>query len=531
MLFTKKFFWIFLFHIFYFISALDESSFLLIPFKGKSLLNDDKDDEDFEPMWESDYPYVPKEEVYNSSRFINEWFYNGMYTYHTIGSKQIESYINIENSKFSIDKCNLNRIYSKATLNQKNYYKPSTSDTYTQKNEKIGNDFFHFIGDFKYQTNIQIGEKKGEGLDFYFSKSNNNNEDTVLCGSIGLNLNVNLDETNMINQLKKKNYINKYIWTLKYQTEEDGIIILGTEPHFYSTNSFYMSQFCQIKAIPNQSKETAWSFQMDEIATYDKNSKKILFAKNKVDFLIDRGLIIGTDEYKNKMDELIFNDLIKEKICFREINIFTDEEKGTNDEYYIYYCSVSSFMGNKDYPSVDHYKNFPSLEFSLREANMTFILYKQSLFHVINSRAYFLVVFKKSENTENNIWKLGEPFLSHFQFTFDQDSKTVGFYNPKLEKIENDKYMNDENYKNKDKNKSNGKKIKENNIYLIILFAVVVILLAILAGSYYYFGKKIKENRKRRANELHDEDYDYQSQNIHNTNNEEKEKENPSIIN
>ena len=279
---------------------------------------------------------------------------------------------------------------------------------------------------------------------------------------------------------------------MKYQTEEDGIIILGTEPHFYSTNSFYMSQFCQIKAIPNQSKETAWSFQMDEIATYDKNSKKILFTKNKVDFLIDRGLIIGTDEYKNKMDELIFNDLIKEKICFREINIFTDEEKGTNDEYYIYYCSVSSFMGNKDYPSVDHYKNFPSLEFSLREANMTFILYKQSLFHVINSRAYFLVVFKKSENTENNIWKLGEPFFSHFQFTFDQDSKTVGFYNPKLEKIENDKYMDDENYKNKDKNKSNGKKIKENNIYLIILFAVVVILLAILAGSYYYFGKKNK---------------------------------------
>ena len=107
MLFTKKFFWIFLFHIFYFISALDESSFLLIPFKGKSLLNDDKDDEDFEPMWESDYPYVPKEEVYNSSRFINEWFYNGMYTYHTIGSKQIESYINIENSKLSIDKITL----------------------------------------------------------------------------------------------------------------------------------------------------------------------------------------------------------------------------------------------------------------------------------------------------------------------------------------------------------------------------------------------------------------------------------------
>ena len=203
MLFIKKFFWIFLFHIFYFISALNDSSILLIPFKGKSLQIDDKDDEDFEPMWEteSDYPFAPKEEVYNSSRFINEWFYNGMYAYQTIGSKNIESYINMENSKLSIDKCNLNRIYSKATLKQKNNYKPSTSDTYTQKSEKIGNDFFHFIGDFRYQTNIQIGEKKGEGLNFYFSKSNNNNEESVLCGNIGLNMNVNLDETNMI---KKK---------------------------------------------------------------------------------------------------------------------------------------------------------------------------------------------------------------------------------------------------------------------------------------------------------------------------------------
>ena len=516
MLFVKNVFWVFIFYIFSLSLNLDDSSILLIQFKGKSLLADEIIDEDSEPMWEtdSDYPYVPKEEIYNTSQFINNWFYNGMYAFHMIGSKQIESYINMYNSKLSIEKCNLNRIYSKTTLNQKGYYKPSTSDTFTEKNTKIGNDFFYFVGDLRYKTTIQIGEKKGEGLNFYYNKDNNN-DDTVLCGNIGLNINSDLDETNIITQLKKKKYINKYIWTLKYQTEDDGIIIFGTEPHFYSSDSFYMSQFCQIKAIPNQSKDTMWSFKMDEISTYDENKKKILLTNKKVDFLIDRGLIIGTDEYKNKIDELVFNNLINEKICFREVNTFIDNENGNKDDYYIYYCNLNYFMGDKNYPSKEYYKTFPSLNFFIKDSNMTFSLNKEDLFHVIFSRVYFLVVFKKSEN-ENNIWKLGEPFFSHFQFTFNQEQKTVGFYNTKLEKIDNDEYMKNNN------NNNNNNNNKKNSLYLVILIVIVVILIVALAGMSYYLGKKIKENRKKRANELDDEEYEYSAQkNNTNTNKEE----------
>jgi hypothetical protein len=77
--------------------------------------------------------------------------------------------------------------------------------------------------------------------------------------------------------------------------------VVGTEPHFYNNESFHMSQFCKIKAIPNQSPETAWSFKMDEVRTYDSNKNKVNLSQNKVDFLIDRGLIIGTDEYKKKL--------------------------------------------------------------------------------------------------------------------------------------------------------------------------------------------------------------------------------------
>ena len=502
-----------LFNVFSIYSCLDDSSILLFQFKTKGLQREDIDEE-FEPMWESDtdYPYVPPEPVYNSSKFINEWFYNGMYTVSDISTKRIESYINMENSKLSIDQCNVNRVYSKSTLTPRDYnYRPKNSETYSEKNDQMGNDIFTFVGDLRFRTTTKIGETKGNGLDFYFNKKNND-DNTAICGNIGLNLN-NLDQTNLIKQLKQKNYINKYIWTLEYQTEEDGIFVLGTEPHFYKNDTYYMSQFCQIKPLPQQSKDTAWSFKMDQVYTYDKNHNKVSLKNTKVDFLIDRGLIIGTDEYKKKIDELVFNDLIEKKICYREINRFKDEEKNTNDEYYIYYCNLNSFEGNKNAPMKEYYRDFPSLDFYLREANMTFSLNNNKLFHELYSRVYFLVVFKKS-NTENDIWKLGEPFFIENKFTFDFDKKIVGFYNSKLEKIPNEEYMNN-NLKKKDKKSSNKLKIGLTITLIIILIGVLVVLA-------YFLGKKLNEQRKQRANELN-EDFDYSAENRNGKNGDTKQ--------
>ena len=491
---------ILIFQLFSICLNLNETSFLIINFLGKSLQEEEIIDEDSEPMWEPDpdEPYYPKVEVYNSSSFINDWFYNGMFTFSIIGSnkKTIESYINMENSKLSIEECNLNRVYSKSTMTQKNYYKPLNSDSYKEQNNEIGNDIFYLPENFAQSQIVKIGENKGDGLDFYF---NGNDNEKALCGNFGLNLITNSEKTNIILQLKKKKYINKYIWTLKYQNDYDGIIILGNEPHFYDGNSFYMSQYCKMKAIPTQSSETAWSFQMSEVRTYDKEKNKIVLSKNKVDFLIDRGLIIGTDEYRQKIEELVFNDLIEKKICFRELRTFHDEKKGTDDEYFIYYCNLNSFRGNQYTSEKTYYNTFPSLEFYDRESNMTFSLNKDFLFHVKFERIYFLVVFKKSQN-ENIIWKLGEPFFSHFQFTFDQDEKTVGFYNTYLEKIPNKDYMNSLNKKSS--------KLATKYIVLIIF---LIIFVCILIGLAYIFGKKLNENRKKRANELNDDDFDYSS--------------------
>jgi hypothetical protein len=116
----------------------------------------------------------------------------------------------MENSKLSIEPCDNNRIYRETR--DKSYYKPLNSDTYTQKENDIGNDIFTVVGDLQYKTNVQIGEK-GNGLNFYFNEKDN---DKDLCGNFGFNIDTTLDKTNLVNQLKKKGYINEYTWTLKY---------------------------------------------------------------------------------------------------------------------------------------------------------------------------------------------------------------------------------------------------------------------------------------------------------------------------
>ena len=494
--------------------CLEQSSILLFPFKTKSLQKEEEEDwvEPYQTQVDEDSWSPPIQPVFNTTEFINKYFYNGLYIMSTINKKTIETYVNMQNSKVSIEKCDKSRIYTPSR--DKGYYKPLNSDTYTKKGNDIGNDVFEVIGDLRYKNIVKIGER-GNGLDFYF-KENDNDQD--LCGNFGFNIDTTQDKTNLINQLKKKGYINEYVWTIKYLLEDDGIIVVGTKPHYYDYNTYLMSQYCEMKAIQNQSPETAWSFKMSEVRVLPKDSSKITLSETKVDFLPDRGLIIGTDEFKTKIDELIFNNLKNKGICFSEEATFTEREKGTNEVYYVYYCNKDNFIGNKYTLDKTYFNSFPSLEFYVKESNMTFTLRKEHLFHEIYNRAYFLVVFKKAGNA-NGIWKLGEPFFSHFQFTFDQEKKILGFYNPAMPRMKNDDYLKSiQDEQNINVNNSNNKK----KIAIIITISVIsVLVLAVIA---YFLGKKLNENRKKRANELKD-DFDYSTSDSINSNESNLEKD------
>ena len=144
----------------------------------------------------------------------------------------------------------------------------------------------------------------------------------------------------------------------------------------------------------------------------------------------------------------------------------------------------------------------------------------------MNGKYFFLV----TEN-EDESWSIGYSLLKKYQFVFNQDSRTVGFYNPDIpiEKesdsdtdVNSDGVSTDEEGKNKDNekvkndtNKDPGNQGKNDNIKKTGLSIEIVILIAVLSGVVFlvigivvlkFISKKLKE--KKRAKEL-DENYDY----------------------
>ena len=187
------------------------------------------------------------------------------------------------------------------------------------------------------------------------------------------------------------------------------------------------------------------------------------------------------------------------------------------DPNFKFYCKKSEEFG------INELKQFPNLYFDNVDLNYTFELTYKDLFIEINGNYYFLVTDKSEES-----WSIGYSLLKKYQFVFNQDSKTIGFYNPNLpiEKEEDttdakEKEKENEKEKEKENEKGNKKKEKKENendknnvnnlgisiemvILIAVLCAIVFLLIGILVGQFIF--KKLKG--KKRANEL-DENYDY----------------------
>ena len=74
----------------------------------------------------------------------------------------------------------------------------------------------------------------------------------------------------------------------------------------------------------------------------------------------------------------------------------------------------------------------------------------------------------------------------------------------------------------KKKNKIlNGSDNKKTVIYIIVISVLSVVILGTMA---YFLGKKMNENRKKRANELNDEDFEYSTSDSINSIENSKEK-------
>ena len=381
-------------------------------------------------------------------------------------------------------------------------------DTFDESGDGFyASDFLSFYNSTDLNTNIT---KKG--FEFYYSSyllSNKNNE---VCGSAGLGLkqkNANYNYDNFIHALKKKSLIDKYSWTYIFFQKDlnqnnkifnlpkinndyiinnfEGIIIIGNYPHEYNPIDYDQKYFVSTLAT-ERDNNLKWDIIFNKIyTTEDQNN---IIGKNiQADLSINYNYIISPKEFFDNIILSFFNFFITNQICqIKRI-------KKSLYDYDIIICIKDKF-------TIIDIKKFPTLNFYQQEFNYTFQLSYKDLFEQMDNDIYFLIL-KNNGNSNKNIWKMGKIFLRKYQFIFNQDSKTISFYN-------NNKANNNFITERNNIIKRNKKNFNINYIWIIICF------ICLICGI--YIGNKIIiRNRKIRANELQDE-YDYRIENINNDN-------------
>ena len=299
----------------------------------------------------------------------------------------------------------------------------------------------------------------------YFEKmkilSYNNNKQCALFGLKMREYTHNYDFTNFILNLKNSENILNYKWTLKYDSDDEGQLVVGDSPSGYIQN--FNKSFTEYNTYAiERNSLISFGIRFNEI-----NFDKLSYKDKNIYFYHDiNGILVDYDFY-NTVRELFFTKYFQNYRCRNEY------EKG---KYGYIICNSGNFT-EKDM------KSFPTIYFKNTDIDYIFELnYKDLFFQDVDGEIYFLIIL---DMNEKNSLIFGKPFLKKYTFTVDNDSGIISFF---IKVNEND---------------------NKNNKYLIIII-LSIICFALLSFSiifgYKYFSKKTKE--KKRANEL-DEDYEY----------------------
>ena len=283
-------------------------------------------------------------------------------------------------------------------------------------------------------------------------------------GVFGLKLSDNsineLKETNMITQLKNKDIISNYIFSIKYSNDNEGNIFIGSYPHEFDKKNYFENSYITTKSN-NDKNKVKWGLNFNKI--YYNNEQYSIINDKNAEFEIEYGFIEGVLELQNILNEQFFNKNINNNLCTKDV--FEDKENLNNYEFY---------MCNKKVIS-----SFQDINFYQKELDYNFILtYKDLFLKYKNDNYIFLIIFDKFQSLN---WKFGKPFFKKYFLTFDQDKKLIGLYKNKI--------------------------TKNKNLYISQILFIVIIL--ILFYIIYKLLKYIKEIKKKKKAYLLIDDYEY----------------------
>ena len=383
------------------------------------------------------------------------------------------------------------------------FYNPEISDSYGEEEDAYDEFCGVYFGYALHVRDSIYFNNKNETFQFFIPLSYKE----VVSGGIGMQLqstytvcdNTLLRSRSFFELVKSKNLTNKYDWSIfydskEYKKEEGGFLLMGALLHELNSDlGYYKKEEFQEKNLVKiyMKNGATLEFLLDKVyGSYGNNISNIID-----DFPSDRKDIknikldfnnggIQVPNYLYKYYENSFKVFYSNEICFNKT--FSD----FSNKYF--YCKKEILK------NIDKIKEtFPVIYFQSNDLNYNFTLDFDDLVLENGDNVYFLLYFYSEH------WIMGKPFLKKYQFSFNYDKKNIQFYQI---------YSPSEGPSRSDDN--NPKRDGDNKIPRWILAVsivgtfLVVALISFLIFKFYLMGKCL---RKKRANELADDDYEYKS--------------------
>ena len=403
-------------------------------------------------------------------------------------------------------KCDLNLyetyIVKKDIVNQQLYipYEADLSTTFNTSKR-----FYSQKGDFstallsKDNLIVNNGQKDIKSDDFYFAYVD---EGFKKCaGSIGFNLLKTVvypeESMNFIDQLKNNDIISGYSLTIKFTSNYNGYLLIGSDLEDIIPNEIENYSKHTVKASGyGMLNDGKWEIDLNRVLVGESElleSKKIKFDL-KIDF------IIATDEYSEFIFKNFFSNLFGTDKCIRE--------ELSSFKYYL------GIKCNKDI----EIKNFPSLVFDMPSDYEKFhlILDYEDLFEEIGEYKYFKIIVTNNELSSisiNDNWIFGKQFFKTNLLKYNKDRKDITLYIQEKKKKEEEEDSNSDSNNKGSNSNDNKNNLSENNneIWLWILIAILVVMAGIiiyLLIKCFKQGKIIKKRKRLNfleVDELNDE--------------------------
>ena len=340
-----------------------------------------------------------------TENFINKYFFNNFYTYLNIGNpiqnipvllkfRRYSLFILTNNSNENIFENFENKNYNPYLSNKFNNYNNSKEIIRIEDYES----------GIKVNDEFSFDKNKNENLNFIM---NNISYHTTLSGILGLNINYN--STNLRNfiflfQLKDKNIIDEYEFTIKFQ-QSNNFLVNGQI--FFGKIKNFKYDFLFIVNYNYNLRDQKFLIRFDDI-TYGnniKNNEKNIMNDMYTSINFDNGFILSNTLYKNIIENEFFNKLLNKNKCYKHVKI----------GYYFYICD--------DDIDISKVKD---LNFLLKgNGNTYFTLTYKDLFIKIKNKLIFLVGFYINDIKS---FTLGYLFFKKFMITIKHKEKILILY-------------------------------------------------------------------------------------------------------